>query len=224
MLNPANAKPAGHLGLQVIRGQIPVDHLTVAGIIRSGLPQDGLPDEVNRYRLANARNLWRGAWRASMARALRVPTMYGALHARIIRPTEVVDLGLISMRVITDAGVAYLVDAFQGTTEPENFKYHGFGTGSTAEAANQTALVTELTTQYATDNTRPTGSQTEGAANVYRTVATLTPDAGATIAEHGLFSATSAGTMLDRSQFTGLALVVGDSLQVTYDLTLTSGG
>ena len=109
-------------------------------------------------------------------------------------------------------------------------RYHGFGTGTTAEAIGQTALITELTTQYTVDNTRLTGTQTEGgSANVYRTVATLSPDSGGTIAvtEHGLFdnATVGAGTLWDRSVFTAVNLVAGsDSLQVTYDLTLSAGG
>jgi hypothetical protein len=139
----------------------------------------------------------------------------------------VIDYGVVGRRVVTTAGVNFLVDAFQNTTELENFKYHGFGTGNTAEAVGDTALVTELTTQYAVDNTRPTGSQTEGAsANVYRTVGTLSPDSGGTIAivEHGVFSATSAGTLWDRTVFSAVNLVAGsDSLQATYDCTFAAG-
>jgi len=142
---------------------------------------------------------------------------------------SVTDYGVMSRRLVTDTGVAFLVDALQNLTEPENFKFHAFGTGTTAEAASQTALVTELTTQYNPDNTRPTGSQTESAANVYRTVGTLSPDTGGTIAvtEHGLMSqaGTGGGTMFDRSVFTAVNLVAGaDSLQTTYDLTIASGG
>lgn len=139
----------------------------------------------------------------------------------------VTDYGVVSTRLVTDAGVAFLVDALQNLTEPENFKFHGYGTGTTAEAASQTALVTELTTQYVTDNVRPTGSQTENAANVYRTVGTLSPDTGGTIAitEHAIFSATAAGTMLDRSVFSAINVVAAaDSLQTTYDFTIASGG
>lgn len=136
--------------------------------------------------------------------------------------------GLVSTRVVVDAGVQFLFDAFQNLTEAENFKFHGFGTGGTAEGSTQTALVTELTTQYAVDNTRPTGSQTEGGtANVYRSVATLSPDSGGTIAitEHGLFSAASAGTLWDRSLFSAVNIVAGsDSLQATYDATFPSNG
>ena len=87
--------------------------------------------------------------------------------------------------------------------------------------------MTELTTQYATDSTRPTGSQTEGAsANIYRSVGTLSPDSGGTIAitEHGLFSAPSSTTLWDRSLFSAVNVVAAsDSLQATYDCTFPAG-
>jgi len=131
---------------------------------------------------------------------------------------EVTVYGTLSTRVVTTAGVGYIVDAFQNLVELENMKYHGFGTGTTAEASGDTALVTEESTQYASDN----------GANVYRTVGTYSPDSGGTraITEHGIFSqaATGGGVLLDRSVFSAVNLVAGsDSLQVTYDLTLTAG-
>lgn len=142
---------------------------------------------------------------------------------------HVVDYGVLSRRVVTTAGVGFIVDAFQNLVELENMKFHGFGTGTTAEASGDTALVTELTTQYASDNVRPTGTTTEGgSANVYRSVATLSPDAGGTIAvtEHGVFSqaAVAGGVLLDRSVFAAVNIVAGsDSLQSTYDLTVSAG-
>lgn len=140
---------------------------------------------------------------------------------------HVVDYGVVSTRLITNAGVNFLASAFNNNaTNVGLFKFHGFGTGTTAESAGDTALVTELTTQYAVDNTRPTGSQ-GAASNVYTTVGTLSPDSGGTIAitEHGIFSASSGTTLWDRSVFSAVNLVAGsDSLQVTYNLTLSSGG
>lgn len=142
----------------------------------------------------------------------------------------VTDYGVVSRRVVTTAGVNFIVDAFQNSVELENLKFHGFGTGTNAEAAGDTALQTEETTQYNPDNTRPTGSTTEGAsANIYRTVGTYSPDSGGTraITEHGVLSqaATGGGTLLDRSVFSAVNLVAGsDSLQATYELTFTSGG
>jgi hypothetical protein len=133
--------------------------------------------------------------------------------------------GLLSRRVVTTAGVNFIVDAFQNSTELENFKYHGLGTNSTAEASSDSALGAELTTQYNPDSTRATGTTTEGAsANIYRTVATNTVDASAAVTEHGVFSAASAGTLLDRSVFSTVNLTSGDSLQTTYDLTCSAGG
>ena len=136
-------------------------------------------------------------------------------------------LGLASTRVVTTAGVGYIVDAFQDSVEVENLRYHGLGTGSTAENASDTALVTELTTEY-TGNVRATGTLTEGAsANIFRTVGTNTMDEtpGAALREHGIFSqaATGGGTLLDRTVFAAITLNSGDSLASTFDLTLPSG-
>lgn len=195
-------------------------------ILRHALPTTG-DREIDAYRLRNLPNVLRGLWRVALARAVKAPTLIGVVSATIIRADGTMQfLGVISSRVVTDTGVAFIVDAWQNILELEIMKYHGFGTGTTNEAASQTALVTELTTEYATDNTRPTGSLTEGATgNIFRTVGTLSPDAPVAITEHGIFSqaANSGGVMYDRSKFSAINLVSGDSLQITYDMTLTSG-
>lgn len=136
------------------------------------------------------------------------------------------DHGIVSRRVITDAGVAAIVNGFRNTFEIELFNFHGIGTGGAAEAVGNTTLTTELTTQYSTDNTRPTGTQSAPAANQYQTVATITVDAVVSITEHGIFSqaAVPGGTLWDRSLFTALALNSGDSIIATYIATVTSGG
>lgn len=161
-------------------------------------------------------------------RVSSVVVMHSSLYAVHIRPGAFTrDLGEVSHHVITDTGVAFLVDAWQNTTELENLKYHGVGTGTTAEAASQTGLVTEATTTINPDSTRATGSLTEGGtANVFRSVGTVTFDGTAAITEHGIFSqaATGGGVMIDRSLTGAQTLSSGDSLQSTYTLTFTSGG
>lgn len=219
--------PAGTLGLRVHR-EPPARDLSLVEILRYGLPHPGCNREVFCWRLRNLRNLLRGLRQVALARLLRIPCHYGRLFLVLRRADgTTVEYGLASLRVVTDNGVAYIVDAFQNLVELENMKYHGFGTGTNAEAASDTALQTELTTEYATDNTRPTGTTTEGATgNVYRTVATLDPDSAVAITEHGIFSqaATGGGVLLDRSKFSAVNLgASGDTLQATYDLTLTSG-
>lgn len=227
MHHAGEAAPSGTLNLRAFRAWPAEPRLR--DIVRHGLPRFGLDRGVALWRLRNMPNLWRGARRVLSARALGIPHHYGALYLDVIHKDGTrVPVGLASMRVVTDAGAAYLVDALQNLTEPENFKFHAFGTGGTAEAASQTALVTEETTQYNPDSTRPTGSQTEASAQVYRTVGTYSPDSGGTrpITEHAVMSqaATAGGTMLDRSLFSVVNIVASaDSLQATYDFTINSG-
>lgn len=217
----------GTLGVEIVR-HIPDtrSHLW-SNIWRLALPHRGLPREVNLWRLRNLIKLWHGLWRVFFAWLLHIPTHFGALYIDVLRADgRRVRLGLASLRVVTDTGVGFLVDAFQNLVELENMKFHGIGTGTNSEAAANTTLQTELTTQYNPDSTRATGSTTETTANVYRTVGTNTVDASASITEHGVFSqaATGGGVLLDRSVFSAVILGSGDSLQTTYDFTLTSGG
>jgi hypothetical protein len=235
MRNEGVIKMAGSRSFKVLPGngneQPPIATVGILALLLAVLPFTR-SREVNVYRIKNFVNIWRGLRTLLLHKMLRPvgiqKPIYGSVFGKIIRGDgSIINLGLISVRVVTDAGVGYIVDAFQNLTELENMKFHGYGTGTTAEGASQTALVTELTTEYATDNTRPTGSTTEGAsANIYRTVATLSPDGAGTLAitEHGVFSASSAGVMLDRSVFSAINLTRGsDSLQTTYDLTVPSG-
>lgn len=155
-------------------------------------------------------------------------TVEARLLGRVLHADgRVTDYGVLSTRVVTNVGVQWLVDAFQGLVEPELARFHGYGTGSTAENVADTGLVAELTTEYAVASTRPTGSQTEGASpNIYRSVATLVPTAPVTIAEHMLTTqaAVGGGVAFDRSVFAGVPLGIGDQFQTTWELTIAAGG
>jgi len=242
------ATSSGALALKVIRGGAsdptpapvidPIDwphvtnnamKLSLAPVLRYGLPHKAESDVVNEWRVKNIPNLMRGFRRVALAKTFKIPTHFGALYvAKIAADGEVTPYGLASLRVVTDTGVGFIVDAFQNTVELENMKFHGMGTGGTAESAAQTALVTELTTEYNPNSTRATGTTVEGAtANIYRTVGTNTIDSGTpAITEHGVFSqaATGGGVMIDRSLFAAINLAGGDGIQFTYELTFTSGG
>jgi len=204
----------------------PARGVTKADVYEYGFPHEGLRPEVLRWRQANLPNLKRGLRTRQIAAKYGIPTVFGSLWVRVFRSDgEVIEYGLATMRLVTDVGVGYIVDAFQNTVELENMKFHGLGTGTTAESAAQTALVTELTTEYNPNSTRATGTTTETSANIYRTVATNTIDSGTpAVTEHGVFSASSTGVLLDRSVFSAINLVANDGIQTTYDLTFTSGG
>lgn len=157
-----------------------------------------------------------------------IPVITSQLSARVRTAAGVwVDYGVLSYRVVTTAGVNWLVDCWQGTYEPETMKYHGCGTGTGDEAIGDTGLGTECTTALNPDSTRATGTLAEGAsANIFSTVGTLTFDDTAAVTEHGLLNqaATGGGTLWDRSKFSAINVASGDSIQFTYQVTISSGG
>jgi hypothetical protein len=238
----------GSLGLTVIRGdgtrrahpagtlvEYPSRQLSLAEIAHHGMPRKGLPDPVNRWRKSNQPNLRRGLRRVLLARAFDIPHFYGQLFLTVLRGDGTIEeLGLAGMRMVTTVGARFICDDMNNnTTDVTNLKFHGFGTGAGAEAVGNTALSTEETTQYAPDNTRPTGSQasaTVGNDGTYTTVGTYSPDSGTNprpITEHGIFTqaATGGGTLLDKTLFSVVNLVpAADSLQATYVFTLVAGG
>ena len=164
---------------------------------------------------------------APFANAWGVMTAVGSLDVVLIKASgERIYYGTVGYRVITSAGVAHIVDAWQNAVEVENLKYHGCGTGTTAEASGDTALVAESTTVLNPDSTRATGTQTETSANVLKSVGTVTFDGSAAITEHGLFSqaATGGGTLWDRTVFSAINVVSGDSIAFEYSATLSAGG
>ncbi len=151
--------------------------------------------------------------------------LHGKLYLQVVRKDgTVIDYGIAGRHLVVTAGKNYVASCFDNTAEPENLKFHGFGLGTGSAVAGDTTLGTELTTQYAVDSTRPTGSQAHLNAT-YTTVGTLAPDSGGTLAitEWGLFSAASAGTLFDRQVFAAVNLIAanGDTLAATYVLTLS---
>lgn len=168
-----------------------------------------------------------GAMRRTKDGGLYVPKGWSAfvmapeLRARVIRPrgglNASVDLGVVSRKVITTVGVNFLATAFINTVEPEVINFHDSGTGAGAEAVGNTTIT-------AAGPSRVSGTQSNPSANVYRSVATISYTGTLAITEHGLFTASTSGTLWDRSLFSAINVVNGDSIQFTYDLTLTAGG
>ncbi len=135
------------------------------------------------------------------------------------------DYGIVGHRLVTSAGVNAVATYLAGGAAANTFRFHGLGTGAGAAAIGDVALTTEITTEYAVNNTRPTGTQTNPSANVYQTVATNTVDAAVANTEWGLFSqaATGGGTLFDRFLYSVINLANGDGITTTFALTLTAG-
>jgi hypothetical protein len=194
------------------------------------LPWRALHKEAKAYRWANLHNALRDVPTIFLGILIGSRRNYGVLRLALQRGDgSTLDLGVVSHQLITTAGVNKIVSGLNATDAAtfQAFKYLAFGTGAVAPAIADTALGTEFTTQYATDNVRPTGTQgVGGSANVYRVTGTFSPDTTCTPTELGLMSqaATGGGTMLDRFTYTGVPLTgSADSLAPTIDITIPAG-
>jgi len=148
-----------------------------------------------------------------------VLTLFGTISAVVIKANGTrIDLGPICARVVTDAGVAFLVDHWDdNSVNMSTVNFHDSGIGIVAENAADTGLGTPA------GPARVAGAKSQPSANVLRTIATIAYTATLAITEHGLFSALTAGTLWDRTVFAAINVVSGDSIQFTYDCTLTAG-
>lgn len=215
--NVGSLAPAGELSVKVIRKGDKKQRAPLSWKLRNTLRWGFIKGFIAKYAIVPLANAW------------GVMCAIGELSILVKRAdgTEI-DYGVVSYRVVTNAGVAYIVDDFDaatGSADVTNFKYHGIGTTNTAEAAGDTALAAESTTALNPDSTRATGTGSQPSANIYQSVGTLTADASIAVVEHGIFTqaATGGGTLLDRSVFSTINLASGDSIQTTYAITFTAG-
>ncbi|MFA7239363.1 MAG: hypothetical protein WC091_04565 [Sulfuricellaceae bacterium] len=117
--------------------------------------------------------------------------------------------------IFTDAGKAIVTNRLKGAgTEPN---YIAWGTGAGTSGATDTDLFAE------SSEARVAGISSQATTTVandtYQVVGTMTvAGASKTITNVGLFDATSAGNVLVKSNFTGIALNVGESIQFTQKL------
>ncbi len=162
-------------------------------------------------RLIDTRDLYMG----------RIAVGKAELNAVIYRADgSIENIGTISKKKVTGAFVTDIVsNMVTDTTAFGDYKYHDCGTGATAEANTQTALVTPF------GGARVAGTQVAGGtstAPTYTSVATISFTSTLAITEHGIFNASTVGTLLDRSVFAAINVVNGDSIQFTYVLTINA--
>lgn len=124
--------------------------------------------------------------------------------------------------VITNVGKARVSGLINGVvTTP--FTYIAIGTGTTAESATDTALVTEIARKAATCSQETTNVTNDTA----RLEATFSSADGLTgtsnVSESGVFDAATGGNMLCRQTFTAIPINwdAGDSLQVIWKIVVS---
>ncbi len=143
------------------------------------------------------------------------------LYGKLIKPSgEIIDLGLLSTKYITDDFAKYYIQCLLGNeTGIADFKYHDSGTGTTE------ADESDETLEAPAGIARVVGSQVQGAsAIVFQSVGTITYDGVYDITEWAIFNGLTGNTMMDRAVFTAVSVTNGFKFQFTYNHTALSGG
>lgn len=119
--------------------------------------------------------------------------------------------------VLTDAGRDIITNRIKGSgTEP---KYVAWGTAVGTAAHGDIILFTESPDEARTSGTS-SRTTTSVANDTYQVVGTITcATNNKTITNMGLFDASSSGNLFIHGDFTGVALVVGDSITATFTIT-----
>jgi len=123
---------------------------------------------------------------------------------------------------ITNAGLAIVSGLIGATGSEVAFTYLELGTGTTAFAASQTALVTAITdsglARAAATVSQETTTQTDDTLQLTKQ---WTASGSKTVAEAGIFNGSSGGTMLARTKLTSArALTSGDTYTYVYQIIL----
>lgn len=124
--------------------------------------------------------------------------------------------------LVTTAGKAAIASRINGSGAEAAATYIAIGTGTTAAAAGDTTLQTEITTnggqRASATASRVTTTTTNDTA---RLVLTFTFTGSFAVTEAGALNAASAGSLFNRQVFSAVNVVSSDTLQVTIDLAVS---
>ena len=115
--------------------------------------------------------------------------------------------------LVVTTGKNFIASRMKDTTDAA-MSHMAIGSGNTAAAASDTALGTQLDIQSLTSTTVSTNTVT------YAATFGAGNGTGA-VAEAGVFNASSSGTMLCRSVFSVVNKAAGDSMTVTWVITIS---
>jgi hypothetical protein len=123
--------------------------------------------------------------------------------------------------LVVNNGKAFIAQSILKTTTntPAAMTHIGVGTGTTAAAIADAALITEIGTRAAVTPTNVTTTVTNDSAQYVATFAA--GNATGAITEAGIFNASTAGTMACRTVFSVVNKGANDSMTITWKITVT---
>ena len=120
--------------------------------------------------------------------------------------------------LIVNTGLGHITSRMTAASDGV-MSHMALGSGSTAPAAGDTALGSQLGSRIALTSATRSGSSNESI--IYSAQFAAGAGTGA-VTEAGIFNASSSGTMLCRTVFSVVNKAAGDSLQVTWTITLAA--
>lgn len=112
------------------------------------------------------------------------------------------------------SGKQFIVDLIDATVAVAAH-FGAWGTGAGTAAVGDTTLFTEAA------EARVSTTKSQPAADTNQWVWTMTSASAQTITNAGVFSASTAGTLIIKGDFTGVALAINDQIQFTATLQQT---
>lgn len=117
--------------------------------------------------------------------------------------------------VVTNTGKGLVTDRFKTGAVAEPV-FAAWGTGAGTAAIADTTLFTEGPEARVTGTSAQATTTTTN--DTWRLVGTITASAARTVTNAGNFSASTAGTLHIKGDFTGVVLATGDSIQLTIEM------
>jgi hypothetical protein len=116
--------------------------------------------------------------------------------------------------LIVDAGLNFICDRMKN--DETAMSHMGLGSGTTAPAAGNTTLESQLGSREVLDSSTVTGNQ------IVYVASFEAGDATGAVSEAAIFNAASGGTMLCRVSFSVVNKAADDVLSINWTITLTA--
>ncbi len=118
--------------------------------------------------------------------------------------------------LIVNAGLNFICDRMKANDTEAVMSHMALGSGSTAAAASDTSLGSQLGSREELDSSTVTANQ------IVYVASFEAGDATGAVTEAGIFNASSSGTMLCRTVFSVVNKAADDTLSVNWTITLTA--
>jgi hypothetical protein len=143
------------------------------------------------------------------------------VHAVLRGPDGQIKDERFAHNLVTTVGCRHIADQLASSHDEDEMSHMAIGTGTTAPAAGDTTLETELDRNALTSRTQGAGADAHKVSYVGDWAA---GDGTGAITEAGILNAAALGTLLARVVFAVINKGIADTLQITWTLSFADDG